>query len=96
MSKKNRQRGKDYERWIAKDLGGRRVGLLGFEDVLTQKFAIECKERKKLPKFVVNTMEQAENNAPEGKIPVVCLHELHAPHEKDLVIMYYEDWRKLI
>jgi len=39
----NRDRGKSYERWLAQDLGGRRIGLLGSEDVLTNKFAIEAK-----------------------------------------------------
>ena len=96
MSKRNRQRGKSYERWLANDLDGRRVGLLGMEDVLAGKYAIEAKEREKLPKFLTNTMEQAERNCPQGKTAVVCLHKNAGNHDDDMVVMRYKDWRGLV
>lgn len=89
MSQRNRNRGKSYERWLANDLGGRRVGLLGMEDVSlpTPPLAIECKEREKLPKFIKDVVAQAENNSPDDMMALVCLHELNSSHEKDIVIM---------
>jgi len=43
----NRARGKSAERRIAALMNGRRVGILGKEDVETDKFSIEVKSRKK-------------------------------------------------
>ena len=92
---KNRDRGKSLERWVAQDLGGRRIGLLGREDVLTNKFAIECKEREKLPAFLKKTMAQAKNNCPDDRLPIVCLHELNSNHDHDLVVMEYSVYKVL-
>jgi len=93
---KNRRRGKDLERWVASDLGGRRVGILGSEDVSTPRFALECKERKKLPQFIKKTMAQAKANTPDGKFAAVVLHELNSSHEKDIVLMEYTTFRMLV
>lgn len=89
MSKKNRDRGKSYERWLANYLGGRRVGLLGMEDVVlsTPPISIECKEREKLPESIKGWMAQAEANTPEDMLAMVCLHELNSSHEKDFVVI---------
>lgn len=93
---KNRRRGKDLERFVAFDLpGGRRVGILGQEDVSLPGFSIECKERKKYPAFLDNAMSQAVKNC-RGKMPIVIFHKLNQIHENDLVIMRYSDWRKFI
>jgi len=91
----NRDRGKSYERWLAQDLGGRRIGLLGSEDVLTNTFAIEAKEREKLPAFLKKTMAQAKANCPDDRLALVCLHELHTNHEHDLVVMEYSVFKVL-
>ena len=95
MSKRNRQRGKKYERWVANDLGGRRVGLLGMEDVVTSIYAIECKERQKLPAFIKNVMAQAKANCPDDKLPLVCLHELNTSHQSDVVMMEYSVFKTI-
>ena len=89
MSQKNRRRGKNYERYIAQYLHGKRMGILGNEDVLLSNppIAIECKEREKLPKAIKDWMAQAENNTPEDMLTMVCLHELNSSHEKDYVLM---------
>lgn len=92
---KNRRRGKDLERFVASDLGGRRVGILGQEDVTLPEMSIECKERKKYPAFLDNAMSQSAKNC-RGKIPIVIFHKLNQIHENDLVIMRYIDWRKFI
>ena len=90
----NRRRGKDFERWLAKDLGGRRIGLLGQEDVIIDKYRAECKERKKLPMFIKKCMAQAISNCRDA-IPIVILHELNSNHNDDLVIMRYADWKEI-
>jgi len=99
MSNKNRQRGKSLERFIAKDLGGRRVGILGQEDVILHHgaFSLEVKERKKLPVFIWNCMAQADRNAQRnGNRPGVVLHELGDDHDKDTVMIRYRDFKALI
>lgn len=93
MSKKNRDRGKRLERFLANDLKGRRIGLLGKEDVQLDRFSIECKERKKMPTFLKKSMKQAFQNCEDGKAPVLILHEHDQPHGLDLVIMYYVFWK---
>ena len=96
MSKFNRQRGKSLERFIAKDLGGRRVGILGQEDViLHQGIAVECKERAKLPVFIHRCMDQAEGNAP-GEAAIVILHELGKEHEQDIIMCRYKVFKAIL
>jgi len=87
MSKKNRQRGKDYEKWVASYFKGRRVGILGNEDVDLPCIGAECKERERLPAFIRKCMSQAVMNCPDNKLPVVFLHELNKMHEGDVVLM---------
>jgi len=93
--RRNRRRGKEFERFIASELGGRRIGLLGQEDVTADFLAIECKERERLPRFLKNCMEQALKNRKDGNMAVVFLHEHYKPHESDLVVMLYPDWKRL-
>lgn len=96
MSSLNRRRGKDLERFIAKDLGGRRVGILGHEDVrLHRGLSVECKERQRLPVFIYNCMAQAERNA-DGDTAMVVLHECGADHGKDIVMMRYAEFKAIL
>ena len=89
----NRSRGKNVEREIAKILRGKRVGILGSEDISHPTFSIEVKSRKK---FVANQwMQQAEKNNKDKKIPLVVVHESHKPHTKDLVILNILDFKDL-
>jgi len=94
MSNLNRRRGKDYERWLARHLGGKRIGILGREDVEFPLISAEAKERKKIPAFICHCLNQAQANS-DGKIPVVFLHELSKEHDDDVVIMRLVDWRKM-
>jgi hypothetical protein len=99
VSNRNRQRGKSLERFVAQDLGGRRVGILGQEDVILHHgaFSLECKERKKLPVFIWNSMNQADRNAQRnGYRPGVVLHELGDNHDSDIVLIKYKDFKTLI
>ena len=94
---KNRRRGKDLERFIARDAGGIRLGVMGKVDVLTDRFAIECKEREKFPAIIEHGFGQALRNSLQSKrIPILILHKLNQGHELDLVMMQYQDWKDLI
>jgi len=89
---RNRQRGKECERKIAKIFGGKRVGILGNEDVSHPVYSIEVKSRKK---FVAKKwMQQCERNNDE-KIPLVVVHEMNKSHSSDLVMMNIGDFLKL-
>lgn len=94
-SGKNRRRGKDTERALAQRLGGKRVGILQGEDIEHPTFSIECKEREKLPVFLTKAYQQAVNNCPEWKIPIVVLHQLSNKHDDDLVIIKLREFEAL-
>jgi len=91
--KKNRRRAKAVERAIAKKLGGRRVGILSQEDVVTDLFSIEVKSRKSVA--IWSWYEQAVRNA-KGKIPVLVIHITNKHHGNDLVVINLKDFEKLI
>ena len=46
MTSTNRRRGKDAERKIAEMFEGKRIGIMGGEDVMHPYFSIEVKSRK--------------------------------------------------
>ena len=56
---------KAVERAIARLFGGKRTGPIGsgVPDILHPWLAIEVKSRKRLPKLLHDTMQQAEENA---------------------------------
>lgn len=92
----NRRRGKSNERALAKRLKAKRVGILQGEDLEHPIFSFEVKERKKLPVFLRESYQQAVDNAPDDKIPIVVLHQLKTKHSKDLIIMALKDFEKII
>jgi len=90
---KNRKKAKRVERAIAKRLKGRRLGILGQEDVLTDQFVVEVKTRKKF--VALSWYQQAVKNAKE-KIPLVIVHVSNKHHDNDLVILSLKDFEKII
>jgi hypothetical protein len=90
---KNRRRGKNYERWLAQDNQGRRVGILAQEDVDMPGISAECKERQAMPAFIARCMAQAKANARQDKLPAVFLHILNTNHNDDVVMMRYCDFK---
>ena len=88
---RNRKRGKENERAIAKLMGGKRVGILGNEDVEHEVFSIECKS---LMRFAgVKIMEQCERNAPEGNLPISIVHIKNKSHKEDIVMLRFSDFQ---
>lgn len=87
---RNRNRGKRTEKAIAKITGGKRLGILGRDDVQAGAFSIEVKDRVS---FVGATfMQQAIRNCPEGKTPLVIVHQTGSRHTDDIVLMRLADW----
>ena len=93
LVQKNRRRAKAIERTLAKRLGGLRIGILGKEDIITEKFAIEVKSRKKV--VIWNWYQQAIKNA-KGKIPLLIIHVTGKRHDEDLVVVSLADFERLI
>ncbi len=89
---RNRKRGKDAERAIAKLVNGKRIGILGSEDVEHPTFSIEVKSRQKF--IAEKWMQQAERNAPIGKVPLVVVHVVGQPFEKSFVVMRMQEWKR--
>ena len=89
---KNRRRGKDAERALAKRLNGRRTGVLGGEDITHPLLSIEVKSRRWFTgdRF----MAQAKRNC-KGKIPAVIVHITGRPHVNDLVMLELKDFEDL-
>ncbi len=86
------------ERRIAKRLGGKRIGNTGGNspDILAGNLAIEAKEREIVPKWLENAVAQADNNAQNGEIPVVILHQKGDRYDNALVIMRLKHFQQLL
>lgn len=95
MASKNKARGKRFEKKIAERLGGRRIGLLGQEDVLHPIYSIECKSREKLPKWFANFWKQTEDSCPDDKVPLLVIHLHNQRHDDDWVVMKLSDFESL-
>lgn len=91
---RQRQRGNAVERAVAQRLGGARAGQYGGEDVSHSVFSCECKERASLPLWLTDAMAQAVRHAPEGKLPMVVLHELGKRHDGNLVVLRLKDFEE--
>jgi hypothetical protein len=93
LVQRNRRRAKAVERVLAKRLGGRRVGILGQEDIFTDLFSVEVKARKAVA--VWDWYQQAVRNA-KGKVPLLIIHVTGKRHDEDLVVMSLADFERLI
>jgi hypothetical protein len=96
QQRRNRLRGKQAERAVAKMLGGRRMGLFGKEDVEHKFLSVEVKSRVS---FVgKGWMQQAERNNPKpvDKIPVVVIHTKNCDHKNDLVMLRIADFQRFL
>lgn len=92
-AQRNRQRAKEVERAVAKKIGGRRVGILGQEDISHEKFSIEVKSRKA---FVAEKwFQQAEKNA-RGKMPLLIVHVTGRRHNNDYVVIKLKSFLELV
>jgi hypothetical protein len=87
---------KVHERKTATLLGGKRNidGKGGAAcDVVHDAFAVECKTRKDVPKWLVRAMQQARLAAQEGQLPLVVVHPHGGQYDNDFVILRMADFR---
>jgi phage terminase large subunit-like protein len=91
-TKRNRQRGKEVEKRVAKKLNGERKGVLGGVDVETEDYAVEVKSRKRL--VIDKWWDQAEKNAKKKrKAPLLICHVFNTP--RYYVVLKIEQFNKL-
>jgi len=95
VANKNRRRGKQNERALAKRLKARRVGILGKWDIENELFIGECKSRKKF--IAEKWMEQIERaKRQDSRIAIVIVH-IQGQHRKhDFVLMRMQDFEDLL
>jgi hypothetical protein len=89
----NRNRGKNFERSVAKLLGGKRMGIMGKVDVEHPLFSIECKSRKSF--VACEWMDQAKRNCSDTKSPMLVVHVRGKRHNADLVILTLQDFKNI-
>ncbi|RLC49240.1 MAG: hypothetical protein DRH57_00020 [Candidatus Cloacimonadota bacterium] len=97
--KRNRRRGKANQKAIAELFNGKDVGVLGESDVITEKFCIEAKSRKKFvgEKWYRQAEEYTKKDPlAKGKIPIVVVHITGKRHENDFVIIRVKDFLELL
>ena len=89
----NRNRGNEFERWLAKQVGVTRTGHFGVGDVVTKRTVYECKERQVLPKFLKDAVAQAERHRTDkDQMAVAAFHQHGRPHGEDLVVMRLDEF----
>ena len=92
----NRRRGNDWERSLASELGGRRIGQYGEPaDVLTPLLAVQAKCRRRLQRALLALA--LGHPPPGGRIPVLIVGDAPGPghRRRALVVMELGDFRDL-
>ena len=87
---------KDFEKRISIELGGRRTGILGGEDVEHPILSGECKLLKSLPKWLIDLWGQTKSNCPAKKIPFACIKQKGLNDKNALVILRFQDFKNLM
>jgi len=91
--KRNNSRGKRVQRRIAQDLGGKDMGILGHEDVISRGFSVEVKSRDK---FAGETfLKQSEKNVISPKIPIAIIHVNGNRYLDDIVLIRKKHFLKI-
>lgn len=90
------KRWKRHERTVARRLNGRRVGPSGTStaDVVNDWLSVECKDRKVLPEWIKDAMQQSVAAATPSQLAIVVLHEAGQRHDNDLVVLRLGDFEQ--
>ena len=86
------QNWKKWERQVCNDFGGTRAWEIAEECEGTGMWAPEAKYRKKIPNWLEDMMCQAEAQAHDNQLPLVCLTEKQRRRRDALVIIRYGDF----
>ena len=92
--KKAQNRGKSFERWVATQLGEKRVLQKGTKvpDVVHKGWNIDCKHRKNFVAF----SGYHECRKKYGDHTVVIMCQPGKPDENSIVIMDWGEWKELV
>lgn len=96
------QNARDMESRIAEILDGKKSegpsSKKETPDVITDDLIVECKHRKKLPRWLISAHKQAVSYwKPETeKVPVAVLHQKYWNHSGDLVLLNISDLCRLL
>lgn len=90
----NKRAGRAFQAKAAKMLNAKNVGTIENQDLSHPLFSFEAKKRKSF--LGIAFMNQATKNCPEGKIPLVIVHQTEERHENDLILIRFSDWEKMI
>ena len=94
----SRERWKRQERMVASILNGTRLPCIGTgaPDVVSDLLAVEVKTRKSIPKWLSDAIEQSIRNAPDDKIPCVCLSIVSQGKKAQVyILMRIEDFERV-
>lgn len=88
---------KRAEREIARRIGGERVPITGrargsAPDIRHEWLSIECKQRRRLPEWILDAMSQAKASRRGDQLPVAILHESGRPYSSALVVLELSDF----
>lgn len=88
---------KAMERRFAKRMGTVRIGPTGDDgvDFITDDFAVQCKLRKTLPKWMFDALDNAVKGAGDERIGFALLKKLYANDDDAIVLIRFEDFEKL-
>lgn len=94
-----RHSGKAAEKRVANDMGGKRIGVLGMDDVRVPPkdglgISFEVKTRKKLPASIKRWFKQAELNIHKSNIPVLVMKEKETKWKDAFIMLKYEHFLK--
>ena len=100
-----RNAGKDFERYVAKDIDGERNPITGrtraegVPDVQNENLAIECKFRSQpFPKIYLDAIDEAKQTAAKAggdRLGIVRWHVKNQRHNTDTVFMDWETFERL-
>ena len=85
---------KAHENRVAEATGGERTSKPwgNYPDTESDWLITECKARQKLPKWIVDAVENAIRHASESQLAVAVLHEKGKHQQNDLVVMKWGDF----
>ncbi len=95
--KQSRSTWQRHERRIAAALDTQRAGVgQAGADIVTDEWSLEAKSWRTLPARVVDALAQAERSATAHQVAAAVIHQVGARHEKDLVVMRWADFDRLL
>ena len=92
--KKAQNRGKDFERTVARALNTTRVLRKGTSvpDILYNEWKIDCKHRRNFPAF--SGYHSCREKYGENTVVILC--QPGRPYRESVVLMGFDEWKELM